>query len=100
MSKFNEKIIRFLTKLYYSIKGIIKTMFLRKGCVYKSDKLKDTNEIVRRYYYKGDNTFFITTNCIERTYGVQFMDSKLHKYKNWELGILDFKLDNNVEIFD
>lgn len=94
MSDFKKKLVKF----YFTVKGLRKRVFLRKGCVYTSDKIPDNRNVIRRYYYRGNNTFFITTQGLERTYGVEFFDSKLHTYKNWELGILDFKLDNNAEI--
>lgn len=95
---FKKKLVKNLTKFYFNIKGIKNRMFLRKGHVYKTDKVPENRNVIRRYYYRGDNTFFITTQGLETTYGVEFFDSKLHRYKNWELGVLDFKLDKAYDV--
>lgn len=97
---FKKKLVKFLTKSYFNIKGIKNKIFLKKGHVYMTDKIHENKDVIRRYYYRGDNTFFITSKGIERTYGVEFFDSKLHKYKNWELGVLDFKLDKSCDIIN
>lgn len=98
MNDFKKNIVKFLTKSYFSIKGIKNKIFLKNGNVYTTYKIPENKNVIRRYYYRGDNTFFITTKGIERTSGVEFFDSKLHRYTNLELGLLDFKLVNDCEI--
>lgn len=93
-----KKLVKFLTKSYFSIKGIKNRIYLKKGNVYKTDNIPESKNVVRRYYYRGDNTFFITTKGMEPTCGVEFFDSKLHRYTNRELGLLDFKLVNDCDI--
>jgi hypothetical protein len=93
-----KKLVKFLTKSYFYIKGIKNKIYLKKGNVYKTSNIFEDKDTITRYYYRGDNTFFITKKGIERTYGVEFFDSKLHRYTNRELGLLDFKMVNDCDI--
>lgn len=79
------------TKLYFGIKGFVISMLLKKGEQYYPANVTEEKNVVTSYHYRGDKTFCITREGIETHFGVTYLDSKLRKYKNWEIGILNFK---------
>ena len=88
-----KKIKYHIVKFVFSIIGWYKATFkLKKGHKYLGGIQPNTASI-----YRGNRTFYETLNGIEQTYGVQFMSTRDKQYKYWELGILKWVENNNIE---
>ena len=79
------------TKLYFGIKGFFISMLLKKGDMCIPMNAPSEKGVLTRYYYRGDNTFAVIKDGIEQHFGVTYFDSRLKKYKNWEIGVMNFK---------
>lgn len=91
-----KKIKYHIVKTIYAIIGWYKTIFkFKEGHRYLGGIQPNTASI-----YRGNRTFYETLNGIEQTYGVQFMSTRNKQYKYWELGILKWVENNNIEVIN
>lgn len=79
-----------IVKFFYSIKGLLITLFkLKIGGKYKAISLEPRKGYNVDYYYRGNRTFcYITTSCGT---GIEYRDTKINQYKFWEIGVLNFR---------
>lgn len=81
-----------IVKVYFTIKGYFVSKFrLRSGGKYKALSLEPRNGYNVDYYYRGNRTFCCITDALVNGTGVQYSDTKIKKYKYWEIGVLNFK---------
>lgn len=80
-----------IVKTYFSIKGFfIVLLVLKNGSTYKAMSLEPRKGYSVNYYYRGNRTFCYITRSTG--IGIEYTDTKIKKYKYWEIGILNFKL--------
>ena len=88
-----KKIKYHIVKFVYSCIGFYRTLFFFKdGHKYYGGAQPNTASI-----YRGNRTFYESINCVEPTYGVCFFSTRNKKYPYWQLGILKWTKDNNIE---
>lgn len=90
-----KKILRFLIKVKYTIKGYFSYLKLEEKQVYYSKHLQN-----KLYTYLGDRKFgYVIYQMIG--FAEYYDKRQTNKYKFWELGMLDFKkygyIDSQVD---
>lgn len=88
-----KKIKYHIVKFVFSIIGWYKAMFkFKEGHKYYGGIQPNTGSI-----YRGNRTFYETLNGIEPTYGVQVCKTRNKQYTYWELGLLKWVENNDIE---
>lgn len=91
-----KKIKYYIVKFVFSIIGWYKATFkLKEGHKYLGGIQPNTASI-----YRGNRTFYETLNGIEPTYGVQIATTRNKQYKYWELGLLKWTENNDIEVIN
>ena len=88
-----RKIKYHIVKFVFSIIGLYKATFkFKKGHKYYGGIQPNTGSV-----YRGDRTFYETLNGIEPTQVVQICKTRNKQYTYWELGLLKWVENNNIE---
>lgn len=89
MKKIKYNIVKFV----FSVIGWYKAKFkFKEGHKYFGGIQPNTTSI-----YRGNRTFYETLNGIEPNYGVQIFKTRNKQYNYWELGLLNWVENNNIE---
>jgi len=91
MDSLKHAFVKKTTKLYFGIKGFFISMLLKKGDMCIPMNAPSEKGVHTVYYYRGENNFFVTREGTETHFGVTYFDSRIKKYKNWEIGVMNFK---------
>jgi len=86
-----KKIKYHIVKFVFSLIGLYKVIFkFKKGHKYLGGIQSNTASI-----YRGNRLFYETITGIEKTWGVQMINTRNKKYKYWEMGLLHWSEINN-----